>query len=414
MKVLIDKNGQISDLEKKINQLAADGYNNIMIFHGEGGIDSQSQYKKNSDAALRKAQKNNIQIFGGIFPGIFDDGQLMTNGSIITGIRSTIHVVTLEDLNNSELYDDIKEGLAPVLKELEDEKFKTLFVFGDGFGENNLNLINGLNRFVKDYPIKVIGGMTGRAQIKASHYTIFTPGKIIQNGAVLAFTQLESSIGVQHGWVPLLESELEVTKINDCFVEEINGAPALDFYMHVISSADDKIDSQRDELIKDPDKFFTQVAVQYPLGLIREQDGNRKYIDRTPIAVGGDRSLQFSSQIPVGTRASILQLRGESPLQQCSYISHAANDAYEESRKNLADGIEKKRVIIMDCFGRKELVQHLGRDYNEVEFKDIAQDQKAISHSPIGPLTFGEISSIDGNYVELHNKTAVVATIEDN
>ena len=41
-------------------------------------------------------------------------------------------------------------------------------------------------------------------------------------------------------------------------------------------------------------------------------------------------------------------------------------------------------------------------------------DQKHNVHSPIGPLTFGEISSMPGNYVELHNKTAVVGLIEDD
>jgi hypothetical protein len=72
-----------------------------------------------------------------------------------------------------------------------------------------------------------------------------------------------------------------------------------------------------------------------------------------------------------------------------------------------------RRVIIMDCFGRKKMVDKLGQNYEDIEFKIITADQKDNSHSPIGPLTFGEISSMKGGYVELHNKTAVVCTIED-
>jgi hypothetical protein len=56
----------------------------------------------------------------------------------------------------------------------------------------------------------------------------------------------------------------------------------------------------------------------------------------------------------------------------------------------------------------------MGKNYNDIEFKYITKDQKDTSHSPLGPLTFGEISSMPGNYVELHNKTAVVGLIEDN
>jgi hypothetical protein len=68
----------------------------------------------------------------------------------------------------------------------------------------------------------------------------------------------------------------------------------------------------------------------------------------------------------------------------------------------------------MDCFGRKTAVEFMGKNYNDIEFKYITKDQKDTSHSPLGPLTFGEISSMPGNYVELHNKTAVVGLIEDN
>ncbi|MCP4719035.1 MAG: hypothetical protein GY860_06215, partial [Desulfobacteraceae bacterium] len=49
-----------------------------------------------------------------------------------------------------------------------------------------------------------------------------------------------------------------------------------------------------------------------------------------------------------------------------------------------------------------------------IEFEVIAADQQKKNHSPMGPLTFGEISSMEGGFVELHNKTAVVCTIEDS
>lgn len=156
------------------------------------------------------------------------------------GIKSKVHIISLESHDEKSIYKHLDQELSPIINQPEKDKYKTLFVFGDGFGENNLTLINGLNYLVKKYPIKVIGGLAGRDKIKASHYCIFTPQKIIQNGTVLIFTQLESGIGVQHGWEPLMESALEITKTNGCFVEEINTVPALDFYMHIITSVDKK------------------------------------------------------------------------------------------------------------------------------------------------------------------------------
>lgn len=414
MKIRVDEIGSFSSLERTIDGLVSDGHRNIMVFHAEGGVNSDHNYRQNCDRILIEAGKNDVKIFGGIFPGVFDNGKLMSTGSITAGIKSDVHVITIENLNNPDLYSEIEQLLAPVSDSLRKKEFKTLFVFGDGFGENNHNLIAGLNQLLKKHPLNVIGGLTGRDQIKASHYSIFTPSKIIQNGAVLAFTKLESGIGVQHGWKPLLNSELEITGINDCFVETINGVPALDFYLHIITSEDKKIDHMQEQLIKDQNTFFTRIAVKYPLGLVRKEGGGKKYIDRTPISVGADKSLQFSAQIPVGTKASILHLKGSSAEQQCSNLTKAVKQAYKESQANFPENTKKKRVIMMDCFGRKNTVESMGRDYYDIEFKNIAEAQKGKSHSPIGPLTFGEISGMPGNHVELHNKTAVVGLIEDS
>ncbi len=414
MKISVDRHGTFSDIEAQIIKLADQGYKNIMVFHAEGGIDAEFHYKELSDKALDLAAQHDVQIFGGIFPGIFDNGRVMSRGSILAGILSDVHVITLENLSDPALFGQIDKELEPIATPLKKGEYQTLFVFGDGFGECNHQLINALNHITGQFQINVMGGLTGRDLIKSSHYTIFTPDKIIQNGAVLAFTQLASGIGVNHGWQPLMESALEITGINGCFVEEINGAPAFDFYMHIITSFDKQIDTIKDEVMKDAGKFFNHVAVKYPLGLIRKTGETVTYIDRTPVSVGADKSLQFSSEIPVGTQACILHLKGDTAQHQCHGLSQAVKNAFMTAQKNFPSGIDTSRVIIMDCFGRKQTVEFMGKDYNRVEFKEIALDQEQTPHSPIGPLTFGEISSMTGNYVELHNKTAVVGIIEDN
>jgi len=414
MKIEIDTQGNFENIEKKIKALDSEGFKNIMIFHGEGGIDQGSRIKAGCDKMLDKATRNNINIFGGIFPGIFDNGKLMDKGSILAGIQSDVHFVTLENLNEPHVIDTLKKGIAPIETDLAQNKFHTLFVFGDGFGELNLNLINSLNWLVKRYPLNVVGGLTGRDGVKASHYTILTPGKIIQNGAILAFTTLKSGIGVRHGWKPLPDSGCEVSEINKCFIEKINKKPALDFYMDFITKQDPAIAKKKNILLKDPTLFFEEVAIKYPLGIIRKQGKQQQLIDRTAVSVGADKSLQFSAEIPVGTKACILHLTGTSSKQQCNNIREAAQIAYIESLENFIDPLLDRRVIIMDCFGRKKMVEKLGQSFENIEFEVITADQQRKNHSPMGPLTFGEISNMEGGFVELHNKTAVVCTIEDN
>lgn len=84
-----------------------------------------------------------------------------------------------------------------------------------------------------------------------------------------------------------------------------------------------------------------------------------------------------------------------------------------ESLENFNSPVSDSRVIVMDCFGRRKVVQKMGQNYEEIEFGMIAADQKGMAHTPMGALPLGEISSMEGPYVELHNKTIVVATMED-
>ena len=415
MEIILDEGTGFTGLEQNVATLVDKGFKTIMLFHAEGGIDKDPAYKSKCDALLEKASEKGVQIFGGIFPGIMTDGKLMGKGSIIAGMHCRTHVVTLEQLGTDNLGALLEKKIPPLRNDDDSLSFKTLFVFGDGFGESNLNLINGLNHILKNYPLKVLGGLTGRNSLKASHYNIFTPTKAIQNGAVLAFTDLESGIGVNHGWTPLQDSECTITDTNHCYVETINNKPALEFYLDMICKIDPVINRKKKELMSgDADLIFKEVAIKYPLGLIRKLKDGNLVIDRTPVSVGADKSLQFSAEIPKGTQACILNLTGKSSQAKCLNIRRAAQTAYLESLQYFPTHIEDSRVIIMDCFGRKQMVDNLGYDYEAIEFDIIAGDQKDKAHSPIGVLTFGEISSLEPGVVELHNKTAVVATVEDN
>ena len=428
MEIIVDSGTGFTGLEKNVKKLMDKGLKTIMLFHAEGGIDKDPAFKKKCDALLQNASKNGVQIFGGIFPGIIDNGKLMDRGSLLAGLHCRTHVITLEELGRPDLGKAIQKQLPPPGKA--GNRLKTLFIFGDGFGESNLNLLTGLNHLIKEHPFKVIGGLTGRNSLKASHYNIFTPKKAIQNGAVLAITDLESGIGVKHGWTPIPKSECTITDTNHCYVETLNEKPALSFYLDLISRFDPVIARQKTMLMDgDSDTIFKQVAIKYPLGLIREQPSGEQpggeqpgeaqpsgaqIIDRTAVSVGADQSLQFSAEIPRGTRACILHLTGNTPKAQCLNIRKAVQTAYLDSLRFFPMEIPDPRVLIMDCFGRKQMVEQLGQNFESVELDIIAGDQKVKDHSPFGVLTFGEISSMEAGYVELHNKTAVVAAIEDN
>ncbi|QJB55157.1 FIST C-terminal domain-containing protein [Pseudodesulfovibrio sp. zrk46] len=412
MEIIVDHSGCCTELGTSISKLVSQGCKSIMLMQAEDIIHNIPRYKGMLDKALSVASKNGVQIFGGIFPTVFAGETFLDKGSILAGIDSEVHVVTLENITANNILPQIEEGIAPIQNQLKQGDFNTLFVFGDGFGEINLELMDGLNHIVRKYPMNVIGGMTGRGRLKVSHYSIFSPEKLIQNGAVLAFTRLKSSVGVRHGWTPLKGAELEITKNNGCFVERIDNTRAFDRYVQIVSDYDEKSGTLLATEYANPDTFFN-IAVKYPLGLIREENGKTTYIDRTPLGVGADRSLQFSVEIPEGTKACLMELEGKSDAEKCQSLAKASIAAYDEAKKTLPSEVKDSRVIMMDCFGRKMAVERMQSVYSQIELKAIAEDQKAIPNSPIGALCFGEISSMGDRHVELHNKTAVVGLVED-
>lgn len=412
MEIIVDQSGCCTELGNSISQLAAQGYKSIMLLQAEDVIHTIPRYKAMLDKALSVASKNNVQIFGGIFPTVFALKTFLDKGTILAGIDSEVHIVTLESITADNILPQIEKGIRPIEKQLQVGAFDTLFVFGDGFGEINLDLMNGLNHIVQKYPLNIIGGMTGRSKLKVSHYSIFSPEKVIQNGAVLAFSRLSSSVGVRHGWEPLKGTELEITQTNGCFVDRIDNVRAFDRYVQLVSSVDEDAAETLANEYTNPDIFFS-IAVRYPLGLILEQHGEYSYIDRTPLGVGADRSLQFSVEIPEGTKACVMHLQGDTDAERCKTLGRSALEAYVEAKNNLSSEVNSSRVIMMDCFGRKMTVEQMMEDYSKIELEHIVRDQDGTPHSPIGALCFGEISSMGKNRVELHNKTAVVGFVED-
>ena len=74
MEIIVDKGTGFPGLEKNVTRLVNKGFKAIMVFHAEGGIDKDPAYKKKCDTLLKKAGDRGVQIFGGIFPGIFQPG----------------------------------------------------------------------------------------------------------------------------------------------------------------------------------------------------------------------------------------------------------------------------------------------------------------------------------------------------
>jgi len=413
MQIIFKPGTGLAEIESAILALKENGYGTAILFYAEGGLGDITDLKQSWDILLKTVARKGIQVFGGIFPAIIDNGRLHPKGSMVIGIQSRVHIITLEHLEKQDIGHTILQQLPA--RSPGKEWFKTLFVIGDGFGEANHNLIAGVTQVVAKHPLQVVGGLAGRDHLKTSHFNIFTPEKIIQNGAVLAFSDVLSSIGVNHGWTPIKDSECTITCTNYCYVETIDNKPALSVYLDLISRIDPRIARRKSALMAgDANLVFKEVAIQYPLGLVRGQGKDKAYIDRTPVSVGADRSLQFSAQIPEGTRVCILQLTGKSSQAQCLNMQQAALAAYLESARSFPETTLSPRTLIMDCFGRRQMVDNLGYDYERVEFDLIAKKQEKKAHSPAGVLTFGEISSTPRGDVELHNKTCVVATLEDN
>lgn len=377
MEIKIDRTGDPGKLKELILELSAlQEVSSVMVLVCEKNGLSPANF----DAFLKKSAK---PVFGGIFPGILTENELLYHGSIVAGLTHPIDTLILENISHDstsfdKLFVQPFEG-KPVVD-------KTTFLFIDGMSKTIAPLLDAtFNHFGLNS--NYIGGGAGSADFIPMPCVI-TPRGILQDAAIFAFTDTLSGVGVAHGWHPVSEV-MKITESSYNAVKTINWKPAREVYLDTIA----RVSGLSADALA-----FDDIAGSYPIGIVKMAD---ELLVRDPVR-NIEQSMVCLGELPVNSFIYVLKGDIDSLLSGTSKSRLMAERIYKENlehHKHEASTV----TFFIDCITRANF---LGSRFCE-ELKIASGGQ-----SLIGALSLGEIANSGHDYLEFYNKTAVVGIFE--
>jgi len=369
MKIEYVPQTEIEALQQQLSVFESDDAIEGMIILA---CDANNYTPEKLDPILESLKK---PIFGGIFPAVIFNNRKHETGFIIACCETVPVVNIIEDISSPD--NDFDDEMMKI-SELYSES-KTLFVFIDGFAERINAVIEGLFTIFGLQHNYIGGGAGSLSLIKKP--CIFTNQGLKQDCAILAGIDLDSGIGVKHGW-KTISGPYKVTASEKTVIKELDFSPAFDIYKKAVENHSGKTITA--------DNFF-EIAKGYPFG-INKIDAEK--VVRDPLFVGEDNSLICVGEVETGSFVNILTGRNETLIE-------AAGQAIQTALQNKS-GKPEKCIFFADCISR---VLFLEDDFTK-ELEEVLSHYNKV---PLfGALTIGEIANSGKSYLEFYNKTSVI------
>lgn len=372
MIIKFDPTGTVEGLKKLLTYFGEqENISGLLILSGAGN----NYTKKSLDPVLTGTT---LPIIGGLFPGIIHENKMHEKGNLVIGLPKILSTQTIPGLSDNGVdYEILLEQ-----NHVDQDKVNTLFVFVDGFATRTSTFIESLfNVYGLDF--NYIGGGAGSLTMERAPY-LFTNKGMLEDCAVLAFLENESGVAVCHGWQELL-GPYQVTASSKNVIHSIEWQPAFNFYSNLLLKQTGKQ--------VEPTSFYT-IAQSYPFGIAR-LDG--EHIVRDPYQVGPDNSLSCFGEIPEGAFLSILTAENV-------HLIDAAGKSLQLGLEAFPADKEASLHFFVDCISRT------------IVLTDDYQKELDAVYSPGTPLagvcSIGEIANSGTEYLELYNKTSVMAVLE--
>lgn len=368
-----------SELSLAINLLGKTGANSLLIL----ACDQDGWTKEQVDPILLQCS---LRIFGGIFPAVVFNNQLLDRGTLVIGLRDSFDAQIIENISDdpakfSSLISQNLTGFA---------RANSMLVIVDGLAKNIEALVEELFIHLGS-SVNAMGGGAGSLDF-IQKPIIFSNRGLLQDAAVIAATTTQSSVGVQHGW-EILDGPYLVTESEANCLSAINFQPAFDIYKDSVE--------KHTGLRFDQEDFFT-IAKTYPLGIV-SVDG--ELLVRDPLKVI-DKSLICVGEVPQhstfyllkGVNANLVRASGE-----------AARESIQNKHKFQKSDLPKvtsdqQSVLMFDCISRQLFLEN----YYPLALESVLNNLDA-NTLLLGALTLGEIANSSHGPIELLNKTTVVA-----
>ncbi|MBI4777794.1 hypothetical protein HY792_02595 [Candidatus Desantisbacteria bacterium] len=155
--------------------------------------------------------KNGINFFGGVFPGVIYNEKKYEQGAVIKVLPALASPYLIKRLDTERI------ELPDFISNL--DKQYTAMVLVDGLTSNIALFLSKLFDQLGN-SVHYFGGGAGSLSLK-SQPCLFTKDGFVQDAAVVAFIKLQCNLGVSHGWKKLI-GPIVATKTYKNVIKELN------------------------------------------------------------------------------------------------------------------------------------------------------------------------------------------------
>lgn len=314
-----------------------------------------------------------IRVCGGIFPGIIHGDSVKDSGLIALPLPQGSHVIA-GDLTETGV---TWKGELPRVSE--NPLFSSILLV-DCLAANVSSLMEDLFDRYSNL-ISHFGAGTGYRDLRRAP-TLFTEDGMQGEAALMALIPKRTTISVRHGWTRVT-GPFVASRTNGNVIQELNWEPAGNFY--------------RQEVIKQSPEYaarpiFPDTSAVFPLCIAKE--GGEDVI-RDPFGLTDADEILMLSDV---TENSVMYLaHGD----QQSLIAAARQAVQDCGTPN-----DVEHCFVCDCYSRTVI---LGERFSE-ELETVQSELRRFSDvTPEGVLALGEVASHRRQFLELYNKTIVVA-----
>lgn len=322
-----------------------------------------------------------INFLGGIFPKVIHGENVYNSGAVMKVLPLVGDMLLVPDMSTSII--DVQHQLST----MEFSKNCTAFILLDGLSTFISFFLSSLfQQFGSS--VKYLGGGAGSLSFQRNP-CIFCPHGVYMDAAIIAFIDMNSELGIRHGWKRIM-GPLVATRSEGNVIKELNWGNAFDMYRQAV---------EHDSGLKFSEHSFFDIAKSYPFGIYSEGSED---IVRDPIHVNEKGEIVCVGEVPENAVLNIL--KGEKADLVAS-AGQAMKDCFGSGLMDI------EYCLVMDCISR---VLFLEEDFKEELMS--ASREISLSNSsvvPEGALTIGEIASREQGILEFFNKTIVVGAFHE-
>jgi hypothetical protein len=265
-----------------------------------------------------------------------------------------------------------------LMKELQGDDLRHVFVLSDGLNVNGSDLALGLNHS----NLAVTGGLAGDGTRFGKTWVMAdAPAKSGRIAALGFYGDVTVKSGCFAGWEEF-GAERVVTISKGNVVYEIDGEPALKLYKKYLGEMANELPAS---------------GLRFPLSI--QEDKAAKPLIRTLLAVDeAAQSLTFAGDVPSGYLCKLMRTNLDSLIDNAGMAAESAQSARQD-----VNGL----CLVISCVGRRLVMGQMTEE--ELE---IVQERLGAATTITGFYSYGELAPFsDVMHCQLHNQTMTLTTV---